>query len=227
VESVLAKAAGRFTEQFPGVSVKLLSRDWDDLLRQLRSRELDFFVAEISTLHREPDLEIVPMPTAHPFFFAARAGHPLLQRRNVSVSDALEWPFVTPGRVPPRILDPMLAAHRATAGRSAATRPFPSIECNALAPVKQIVIASDAITATVLYCIATELTTGQLVLLAREPWMYLHYGVVSLKGLPRTQVAERFLEYVLDAERETALEEQRLIARFDPGPARRRRVRKT
>lgn len=226
VESVLARAAGRFSEQFPGVSVKLLARDWDDLLRQLRSRELDFFVAETSTLQREPDLEIVPMPTAHAFFLVARAGHPLLKRREITLADALEWPFVTPGRVPPRILDPMLAAYRATTHRSTTTRPFPSIECNALAPVKRIVAGSDAITATILSCIATELSTGRLVLLAREPWMHLHYGVVSLKGLPRTQVAERFLEFVLDAERETTLEEQRLIARFDPGRARRRRARK-
>jgi hypothetical protein len=50
--------------------------------------------------------------------------------------------------------------------------------------------------------------------------------VTSLKGLPRTRVAERFLEFVLDAERETALEEQRLIAQYDTNRARRRRARK-
>jgi hypothetical protein len=50
--------------------------------------------------------------------------------------------------------------------------------------------------------------------------------VTSLKGVPRTQVAERFLEFVLDAERETALEEQRLIAQYDTNRARRRRARK-
>ena len=63
-------------------------------------------------------------------------------------------------------------------------------------------------------------------LLSQEPWLHLQYGVTSLKGVPRTQVAERFLEFVLDAEREAALEEQRLIAQFDPDRARRRRVRK-
>jgi hypothetical protein len=119
----------------------------------------------------------------------------------------------------------MLAAHRAATKRSATARPFPAIECNSLAAVKRIVATSDAITATILSCISTELESGRFVLLAREPWLHLHYGVTGLKGLPRTQAAERFLGFVLDAERETSAEEQRLADRFDPGRRRRRPAR--
>jgi DNA-binding transcriptional LysR family regulator len=54
-ESLLGPAAVRFVEQYPKVSVHLHARDWDELLRELRSRELDFFVAETSTLQREPE----------------------------------------------------------------------------------------------------------------------------------------------------------------------------
>jgi len=215
-DAVLGRAAARFVEQFPGVSVKLHARDWDELARQLRSRELDFFVAETSTLQRESDLEVAAMPTAHRVYFVARAGHPLARRDGISFADVFEWPVVTPGRVPPRILGPMLTAHRAASGRLAAPHPFPSIECNALAPMKRIVASSNAIAATILSCIATELESGQFVLLASESWMHLQYGVVGLKGHARTQVAERFLGFVLDAERETALEEERLVGRFDP-----------
>jgi DNA-binding transcriptional LysR family regulator len=221
-EAVLAPAAAKFVEQFPGVSVQVHARNWDELVRQLRSRELDFFVAETSTLQREPDLEIVPMPSAHPVYFVARARHPLAARGGITVSDAFEWPIVTPSRVPPRLLDPLLAARRATSRRMATPYPFPSIECNALAPAKRIVASSDAITASIPSCISTELENGQFVLLARDPWMHLQYGVVSLKGRPHTQVAEKLLEFVMEAERETALEDERLAARFGPGGARKR-----
>ena len=224
-DAVLGRAAAKFIGQFPGVSVKVLASDWDELARQLRSRELDFFIAETSTLHREPDLDVLPTPAAHPIYLVARAGHPLAGRSKVSIEDALEWPMVAPGRIPPRVLDPLLAAHRAATKRSATARPFPAIECNSLAVVKRIAATSDAITATILSCISTELESGQFVLLAREPWLHLQYGVTSLKGLPRTQVAERFLGFVLDAEREASAEEQRLVARFDPGRPRRRRAR--
>jgi DNA-binding transcriptional LysR family regulator len=216
-EAALARAAAKFVQRYPGVVVQVYSRNWDELARQLRSRELDFFVAETSTLQREPDLEIVLMPSTHPLYFVARAGHPLAGRApGASVAETLGWPFVAPSRVPPRILDPMLAAHRSVADGLATAHPFPAIECNALAPAKRIVLDSDAITASIPSCVATELESGLLALLTREPWMHLHYGIVRLKGRPHTQVAERFLEFVLDAEREVEREEVRLVARFAP-----------
>ena len=110
--------------------------------------------------------------------------------------------------------------------RIAKARPLPSIECNSIAIGKRGVANSDAITGTILYCISSELESGRFVLLSQEPWVRLQYGVTSLKGVPRTQVAERFLEFVLDAEREASLEEHRLITRFDSDRTRRSRTRK-
>lgn len=213
-EAVLARAAAGFVEAYPGISVKVVARDWDELARRLRSRELDFFVAETSTLQREPDLEVTPFSSRHPIYLVGRAGHPLAGRRNVTVAEVLEWPFTTPSRVPPRVLGPLLAAHRAASQRTPTVRPFPSIECDALSPTKRVVATSNAVTGTILSCIAGELERGELVLLAREPWLYLEYGIVGLKGLPRTQAAERFVGFVLDAEKETTAEEERLLKRI-------------
>jgi DNA-binding transcriptional LysR family regulator len=199
------------------VSVQLHSRDWDELLRGLRSRELDFFVAESSTLQKEPDLEIVPLPGAHSLHFVARSEHPLATRGKVGAADIFAWPFAAPGRIPPRVLDPMLAAHRDATRRGLAPRPFPSIQCVGLGPVKRILAASDAISASILSCIATELENGQFVLLGTEPWLHLHYGIVSLKGRPWTHAAEKFRQFVTEAEQTATLEEQRLVARYGHG----------
>jgi DNA-binding transcriptional LysR family regulator len=219
-ESFLGPAAGGFIEKFPRVSVQLHAQDWDELLRHLRSRELDFFVAESSTLQQEPDLEIAPMPSRHAMYFVARAGHPLASGRSITAADTFAWPFATPGRIPPRVLDPLLSANRTATGRRPAPHPFPAVQCNGLAPVKRILASSDALTASILSCIATELETGQFVLLGTEPWLHLHYGIVSLKGRPWTQAAERFREFVLEAERAATREEARLAARFGPGRGR-------
>lgn len=221
-ESFLGPAAARFVEQYPKVSVQLNARNWDELLHELRSRELDFFVAETSTLQREPELEIAPMPSAHSVHFVARAGHPLASHGTAKVEEIFAYPFVSPSRIPPRVLDPMLAAHRAGATERKNALPFPAIQCNGLAPVKRILASSDAISASILSCISTELELGQLVLLGTAPWLHLHYGIVSLKGRPWTQAAEKFLEYVLQAERRAAEEEEHLLERFRPGA----RVRK-
>jgi DNA-binding transcriptional LysR family regulator len=226
-ESFLGPAAVRFIEQFPKVSVQLHARDWDELLHELRGRALDFFVAETSTLQREAELEIVPMPSAHAVHFVARAEHPLAGRGAARVEDIFAYPFVTPSRIPPRVLDPMLAAHRAGAAARKSALPFPAIQCTGLAPVKRILTGSDAISASILSCVATELELGKLVLLGTAPWLYLQYGVVSLRGRPWTQAAERFREYVLQAERRAAAEEERLLERFRPGARARRTAART
>jgi DNA-binding transcriptional LysR family regulator len=216
-DSFLGPAAARLVEQFPGVSVQLHSGNWDDLVRQLRSRTLDFFVAETSLLTREPDLEVVPMPVHHPLYFFARAGHPLARSdAPLRAAGVMAWPFATPSRIPPRVLDPLLAAHREASLRIADARPFPAIECNGLAPVKRIVAASNVVSASILPCIAEDLDGGRFVLLTTEPWMHLQYGVVSLRGRPWTQTAEALRGFVLETEREATQLEQRLRRVHDP-----------
>jgi DNA-binding transcriptional LysR family regulator len=216
-DSFLGPAAARFVEQFPRIGVHLHSGNWDDLAQLLRSRKLDFFVAETSLLTREPDLDVAPMPVMRPLYFIARAGHPLaLSGIPVRAADVLAWPFATPSRIPPRVLEPLLAAHRESSARVASPRAFPAVECNGLAPVKRIIACSDVVTASILPSIATELDAGQFVLLGTEPWMYLQYGVVSLRGRPWTQAAERLRELVLDAEVGATQLEHQLLERHAP-----------
>jgi DNA-binding transcriptional LysR family regulator len=216
-DSFLGPAVARLVEEYPRVGVQMHAGNWDDLVQRLRSRTLDFFVAEASLLAHEPDLDSAPAPLEHPVYFVARAGHPLARHeRALQAEDILEWPFATPSRIPPRVLDPLLAAHRKAQSRHTNPHPMPAIECNGLEPVKRIVATSNVVTAAILPCIADELESGQLVLLGTEPWLTLRYGVVSLRGRPWTHVAERLRDLVLEAEREATLHEQRLTQRFLP-----------
>ena len=128
---------------------------------------------------------------------------------------------MAPNRIPPRLLAPLLAAQRKSPDPVAAQRAFPSLECNAMAAIKRIVAGSDAIMAATLSSITAELESGQLTILRGEPWLSAHYGLVKLKGHPLSYASEAFREFVIEAERETVLEEQRLLARWMPGRARR------
>lgn len=225
-DSTLSSALIRFIAAYPHVGVRLQVRDWDELLHRLRTRELNFFLAEISTLHQEHDLDIEPM-SAHPLYFVARTGHPLAVRVRGSVTplDTLSYPFISPARIPPRVLEPMLAAQRKARDSAVATRAFPSLECNSLSAVKRIVAGSDAITAVTLTCVAEELSAGKFVLLGAEPWLELRYGLVKLKGLPMISAAEKFREFVINAEIDITRAEERLAAELSIGPADRRGAR--
>ncbi|MGI9245814.1 MAG: LysR family transcriptional regulator [Steroidobacteraceae bacterium] len=215
-ESFLGPAAARLVEQFPQATVEVRAQSWDELLRQLRSRELDFFVAETSTLSREADLQVERLHSEHSVHFFARAEHPLAGRRDVSVVETMAWPFATPSRIPPRVLEPMLRAFREAEDNGVTRRPFPAIDCNGVAAVKRVVRSGNTISASLLSCIARELESGEFVLLGTEPWMHLLYGIVSLRGRPWTQTALALRAFVMEAELEASAEELRLLARFGP-----------
>jgi DNA-binding transcriptional LysR family regulator len=223
-DAFLGHAAARFVELYPRMSVQLHGDNWDGLVQKLRSRTLDFFVAETSLLSREPDLEVGPLSVQHPIYYVARAVHPLARSRTaISSADVMAFPFATPSRIPPRVLIPLLAAHREASARLDVARPFPAIECNGLGPVKRIVASSDAVTASMLSCIADELENGTLRLLATEPWMTLQYGMVSLRDRPWTQAAEKLRDLVLEAERSATVLGEQLLERHGPRNRRRRR----
>ncbi len=181
VATSLGTAVGQFISLYRKTGVRLEVGNWDDLLPRLRARELDFFVAEVSTLAQEHDLDIEPM-VEHPLFFVGRTGHPLAGRSTNDAMDILAYPFVSPSRIPPRLLAHMVQAQRMTLDRSQDISTFPALECQDLSTVKRIVQNSDAVTAVTLPAIATELKNQQLTLLAAEPWLCTRYGLVRLKG---------------------------------------------
>ena len=213
VESVITTALARSVAAHPAIGVRVQVRDWDEFLPRLRSRELDFFVAEISTLKSEPDLEVEPL-SEHPLYFVGRPAHPLAGRDDVTAAQTFAFPFIALARIPPRLLEPMLQARRKFEDRKAVPQAFPSLEFNVLAAVKRIVEGSDAVTALTLSCCATELQQQRLSLLGTKPWLSTRYGIVGLKGHPMSSAALRFREFVAQAEAEVSPFEEKVLARW-------------
>jgi DNA-binding transcriptional LysR family regulator len=210
-ESFMAVACARLLERYPQVVIRVHSAPWDELLPRLRSRELDFFVAETSTLQREPDLEIEPLPGQHALHFVVRGGHPLAHQANVTVADVLAYPFVVPSRVPPRVLKPLLQSMKAGNRNDGMPRTFPSVQVSSVEQMKRLMLASDAASGSILWCIKTELENGQLVVVADAPWLHLDYGIVRLKDRPLTHHATEFAALARAAQREIIQEEEKLL----------------
>jgi DNA-binding transcriptional LysR family regulator len=213
--SVLAFAVTAFLERHPGASLRLPVGNWDELLRLLRNRELDFFVAEFSTFEGDPDLEVEPLPV-EPIVFVARAGHPLAGRGAVTMAEVFAWPMLVMSRIPPRVLEPLLAAQRIARDALERQRAVPALECSSLATVKRIVEASDGIAAVTLPCVRSELEEGRWTVIATAPWLQARYGVVRIKGRPMTRAAQAFRELVLAASADAAAEQQLLARKWQP-----------
>jgi DNA-binding transcriptional LysR family regulator len=216
-QSVFADALGRFVADFPRIVVRMLMRDWNELTRRLRAREIEFFVAEISTLTAEVDLDVEPLD-AHPMYIFGRRSHPIAGRIPIGLADAFAYPFALLTRIPPRALEPIRALQRRW-GESAAGRPvFPALEFDSLDAVRKIVLGSDALMVAPLPCLADELERGRLVVLGQESFLTLRYGIVTLRSQPLTAAGVRLRDYVREAERALTEVEQKLIERWRPRP---------
>lgn len=223
-ETVVPAAIARYVGDNELVRVRVLRANWDELPRRLRARELDFFVAEFSTLTDEHDLDIQPM-ARHPAYFVGRKGHPLSAAAPVPPEEMLAFPFVALSRYPPRALQPLLAARRPVDERQPG-RPFPAIECPSVAAAKQIVAASDAVAALTLPMIAEDIERGSLAVLGTAAWAFAHYAVVRLKGQPPSAACERFIGCLQHAEAGLVAEEARLAqAHLPRTPARARQTK--
>ena len=218
-QSTLTSALTRFVVAYPRVVVRVVMREWDELLRKLRSREIEFFVAETSTFAGESDIDVEPL-NKHPTFILARDGHPLAGRAPVTIADGFAYPYVSVCRIPPRSLEPIRTAQRRSADATAAQRVFPALEFNSFDVIKKIVLGSDALMVAPLSCVADELEGGRMVALGSEPYLATNYGVVKLRSQPLTVAGARFREYVLEAERELTERERDMIERWRPRPAR-------
>jgi DNA-binding transcriptional LysR family regulator len=212
-QTIMSLALARLISTSPGVTAQLLVGNWDDLLRSLQRQDIEFFVAETSTLEKDSRLVIEPM-AAHPLFFVARSGHPLAGRRGVTAAEAFAHPLVSLSRISPRVLEPMRAARHKAREQGALAHSFPAVECNALGVVLQIVRNSDAIMVATLPSVSNEIESGELVALGSERWLHLRYGIVRLKGHAPGVAAEKLIELVREAERVTTLEEKRLVTRW-------------
>jgi DNA-binding transcriptional LysR family regulator len=230
MQTTLPQALTRFVAAHPDVSVHLIVRDWDELLRRLRGREIELFVAETSTIEHESDISIEAIGP-HPMFLLGRTGHPLAGRDDLDLSDLFEYPLAAMSRIPPRVLESIRAAQRRTANPAAVARRFPAIECNMHTVLTQVVLETDVIMTSTLPRIRAELESGQLVLIKSEPWLFTRYGIVTLRNHPLSTASARFREFILEAEREFCDEEKTLLARWQPvadrssaSPARKRHL---
>lgn len=197
--AVLPDALAQFVPAFPGVVVRVLVRDWDELLRRLRAREIEYFVAEFSTFDGESDLDIEPLQP-HSTFILARHDHPLAGRGALGLADCFAYPIAALTRIPPRALEPIRTAQSRSWDANGTSPAVPAFEFGSVEGVKRVVLGSDALMVAPLSCVADDLESGRLRVIGTEPYLHVRYGIVKLRTQPLTVGATKFRDYVLEAE---------------------------
>ncbi len=196
-EMFVGRAIARMTREHPSIKVSAVSNGIDLLLQMLRRREIDFAIGDLKTAAAEQRLRVTPL-SWHRGHLTVRAGHPLASTSEPRLRDALRFPLAFTSRIPPDLLSHLLQA-------AGSKRSLPLIGCDSPTMMKSIVMECDAVTIMPISLIAREVAAGTLVTLPIEaPWLGRSFAIIELEDRSASPSAERFIDFVRDADAEAA-----------------------
>ena len=181
-------ALGRLHKAHPGVNIAVQVGPHPVLPSLLRSRKVDLIVVEISLIEHDSEFEIETLPEQEIVIYT-RANHPLAGKKRVKPEDLFRYPAV--GTHLPPWAEAWLKKHQPADG----SYPGLQLECSHHALLKQVVMASDAVSGAPREVLRAELECGALTVidLAAET-MHNRAGVVWLRGRSLSPAASRLIE---------------------------------
>ena len=174
----LAPLLAELRREHPGVNLRIEVSNWELLLRRLVDEDIEFFVSDSRDLPREPELHIEHL-RKEPGSFFVRSGHPLATGRPVALREA--WSYgIASVRLPKGVRAALARLLRLEPGR----QPMLAIECDDVAILKDVALASDAVLAAPNAAVGREIESGALSALTIEGLVPLssEMAVVTLRG---------------------------------------------
>lgn len=197
-ELLAIDALGTLVRRYPGVRCTASVDNWRHVAEQVLRETADLGIADITGLRDQEGLEVEPFARLELLFFC-RPGHPLVERRSLSVGDLEAYPLAFL-RLPARFdayrpLNPIVDA--------ATGDLLPYIEVNDSATARTVVAASDALGAATPVQIEAAVRKGELCVLPfRAPWLEIELGFIRLRGRAIAPAAAHYMQIVRELEPE-------------------------
>lgn len=206
METVLA----RLIREHPSVRVVVANDNGANLLPRVRTRELDLAVVDLSFAEGDSQLHITRLST-YALHAIARAGHPALKLPQAEVlANLWNYPTVLPSRNAPLAFRQVAAKVLGLEpGTTAGTKAVPSIGCDSVSMMKNIVRRSDAVTGLPLCVVMDEIKRGELVAVLGPTWLQVSFGIVWLAHRSLSPLGDTFVRLVQEADAELAEWEER------------------
>jgi DNA-binding transcriptional LysR family regulator len=188
-EAFVAPAVAELIRQNQAPSVTIDIGNWPDFAPLLRSGRLDFFVANVTMLGDEPDLEIAAFPP-EPAVWCARPGHPLAGRRKIPPAEFFAQSFAGP--VLPAWIDDWFQRQAGAPPES----PFRfAVTCSHYPTLKVILHGSDCVTGAIQSILAQDFQDGSLVPLDVDlPPLTMQAGLVWLRHRTLSPAARALID---------------------------------
>ncbi len=199
-ESLALTAAGRMTELYPQVRLRLTSANWAEVARAVLEREAPLGLLDLRGYQSDPGLEVEAL-RPQPGLFVVRPGHPLTRLPRVTLADIMAHPFAFIGRAPREVQAPLVKAREAARAAGALHPAFPALVHESPTVALNLVARSDVVVAVMTSLAARPLRQGEVVALPwREPWLCIRPGVLRLRGRPLGEAEQGFLDLLRDAD---------------------------
>ncbi len=168
---------------------------WVGVVAAVQERKAEIGLCETSELDASY-FEVMPLRPRQGRA-VARIGHPLAGKMNLELADVAAYPVALTGRLPPRMLGKLLPMGTAHA--------LPSIRCECIEMVLEIVGRSDAITFLTEPMLPAVLASGKLAKLDfAPPWLHSSSGLIKLKEHRLSPLGRAFWDAVLEVDAEMA-----------------------
>lgn len=180
-ESYVTAAIADAIQEHPHTRVSIRVDHWRQLSQWVLAGELDFCVADIGDASEDERFEYVPLPPEDIVWFC-RAGHPLASMQTVSRCDLLRYPLATP-KMPDWASSWFENAAEQSCSEHGIKKEYPAIECESYSMLKQLVLASDCISAALRGTINPQLQEGTVAILSVDaPGLRTEAGVIRPRG---------------------------------------------
>src|ERR1019366_3661917 len=217
----------RIVSEHPDVRLRVTTDNWASLLPLLRRRELDLAVVDVRAIADDKDFHITPL-TRRQGYLAVRPGHPLLKRaRALTMGDVLDYPFVSTSRFPSAMLLEFLSESAMGQNQSRlGPKTVPSIACESLGMMRNIVQRSDAVALLTLNLLLPDLEAKAIAVLPLVlPVLHGEFGIVQLARRSLSPMGELFVRTLLEVDAEVAAVEEKAAKTLFPAHRRRTRRR--
>ncbi|MBG9387827.1 LysR family transcriptional regulator [Caenimonas aquaedulcis] len=172
--------------KYPGIQVRVQVNNPIYALQHVRSEEHDFFVGDIRPTQDNPEFEVRRLGLLSGGLYV-RKGHPLRDRRSVSMADVAPYKLAL-GRLPEEVQALLL---RLMGRRPEEGLPV-ALECDDTTALKAVALATDTVMVGTPAIVKAEVAAGRLhPLEVRDlPPQASEVGVSSLRGRSLSPIAE-------------------------------------
>lgn len=182
---VLPEPVQKFTEQYPGIKLKIANETGRDGLEMLRNNDIDLAIG--SMLEIPDDIEYEPIVTYNPVLIAPK-DHPLSKHKEVTLKDISPFGLILPpSHLSTWRIVKMVFAHHNTSYKV-------TLEAGGWEVIKRYVKIGLGISIVTDVCITEQDREEMTVLPLDKYFPKRSYGIVTRKGKFLSAPAERFID---------------------------------